>query len=103
MSLLTIVQDVCRRLTLPVPASAYSNTDQMIQQLASFAQEIGDDLTRRFYWRNLDIEANVTGDGSSTNFVLPPDFGPVSPGFTVVSSKYQLVPLRGPEIGRAHV
>jgi hypothetical protein len=96
MSLLQIITDACHRTNQTPPASAFSSTDLNIQQMVSLAQDIGDELSERYFWRNLNFGGSVTGDASTTEFTLPVDFGQMSPGMTITSSLYPLLPLRGP-------
>lgn len=103
MSLLTIIQDaatICGFQPGAVPSAAGS-TDQNIQQLVLFSQQVGRELMERANWTNLDTAGTVTGDGVSTMFQLPQDwvrFSPSdkSPRGAMVSSKFPLITLQGP-------
>lgn len=60
MSMLTIIQFVCRRTNVPVPTTAYGTTDPQIQQMISLLEEDGDDLAGRGSWQSLTNEATFT-------------------------------------------
>jgi len=51
MSLLTMVQKVCRRVGIAVPNLVVDNTDVQIIQLLALADEEGEDLEARCHWR----------------------------------------------------
>lgn len=96
MSLLTIVQQAMVLCNLPQPTSAFGNPDATVQQFVAFAQDIGDEVVDRFFWKNLNTGGSYTGDGATTLWPLPSDYSQLSPGFVLVSSLYPLLPLRGP-------
>lgn len=79
---------------------AIGNSDPNIRQLIAFAQDIGDEIVRRGNWRNLNVGHQITGDGATTIWMLPPDFASLIPSSaltgTFVSSAYPTLPLRGP-------
>jgi hypothetical protein len=60
MSLLTVIQAVCRRTNLPVPTTAYGTTDNQIQQMISLLEEEGEDLAGRGAWQGITFEATHT-------------------------------------------
>lgn len=53
MSLLTIIANVCRRVGQPVPNVVVSSTDATVQQMLSFANEVGTELMKTGDWRKL--------------------------------------------------
>jgi len=63
MSLLSVVQAVCRQLGLPQPVAAFSATDDMVEQIVILAQEAGDDLMRDHDWSVLTVVKDFTGSG----------------------------------------
>ena len=93
LSVLTTAMPICG---LPVPAQAVSSTDSNVQKFVALAQDLGDELAERFWWRNLNIAGQITGDGTTTLFALPSDWGVLSPGQKFNSSVYPLLPLPGP-------
>ena len=61
MSLLTTVQYACRRLNIPVPATAMGAiTDPQVLQLIRILEEEGNDLARRGDWQAITFEATHT-------------------------------------------
>ena len=53
MSLLTIVQRVCRLVSLPVPSEVVNSTDLTVQQLYELANEEGEELADAYDWQKL--------------------------------------------------
>jgi hypothetical protein len=64
--------------------------------LPQMAQDIGDELRERFFWRNLNIALQITGDGTTTLFALPSDWALFSPGQRLFSSIRPTLPIFGP-------
>ena len=95
MSLLSLVQDACRDLSIAVPASVFANTDPDIQKLQGFAKRAGEEFRERWTWRNLITGGTVAGDGRNTLFALPDSFGALAPT-TVLVSHADTLPLIGP-------
>lgn len=60
MSLLTIVQEVASRLSLPIPATVVSNTDKTALRLLSLAREEGRAMSRHGPWKRLTAEKTFT-------------------------------------------
>lgn len=96
MSLLQIVQDAALRVGLAQPVTAISATDQTVQQLVAYAQDAGDDMQERWQWLNQKKSGTFTGDGVTTLFTPPTNFGTLSPSITFVSSIYPTLTLPGP-------
>lgn len=96
MSILSTLQLAMPLCGLPQPSQAVSSTDPTVQKFIAFAQDIGDELRERFFWRNLNIAGTITGDGTTTLFALPSDWGVLSPGQKFFSSVYPLLSLPGP-------
>jgi hypothetical protein len=75
MSLLTLVQSVCRRLTLPVPTAVASSSDVNIQLMFELANEDGEELQTRCNWQLLTSEHTFpTTDAAVQANALPADF-----------------------------
>lgn len=101
MTLLSIVQGAALRCNLKVPAQAFSSTDENVLQIIAFAEDSGRELVERGDWNELKVKATVTGDGVSTIFALPSDWGRLcpsdkSPVGALVSLSRPTIPLRGP-------
>ena len=60
MSLLTDVQEFCRRTGLDVPVSLVSSSDKQALQLWGLANEICTDLVTRFQWQDLTEQCTFT-------------------------------------------
>lgn len=96
MPLLSIVQASALRVGLTQPASAISSPDPTVQQLVACAQDAGDEYSERWTWLNEKKGSTITGDGVTTLFTLPTNFGTLSPSITFVSSIYPTLTLPGP-------
>ena len=60
MSLLTIVQYVCGRQNVNVPATVFGTTDPQVQQMMRLLEEEGNDLSLRGHWEGLTREVTHT-------------------------------------------
>lgn len=96
MSILSTLQTAMPLCGLPSPSQGVSSTDPSTQKFVAFAQDIGDELRERYYWRNLNIAGQITGDGTTTLFSLPSDWSSLSPGQQFFSSLYPTLPIYGP-------
>lgn len=60
MTLLTIVQNTCRLMSLRVPTEVVDSDDTQVQQLYALSNEAGDELARSFRWQTLNREWDFT-------------------------------------------
>ncbi len=60
MSLKTIIQSMCGRTNLPVPATVLGTSDTQVLQMLRLLEEEGDDLSKRGAWEGLTDEASLT-------------------------------------------
>ena len=60
MTMLSVVQNFCRRTNIPVPTTVYGTTDSQVQQVMSLLEEIGNDMASRGSWEGLTFEAAHT-------------------------------------------
>lgn len=75
MSLLTIVQSVCDRLSLRRPSSVVASADQQVRQLLALANEEGHSLATRANWPALVMEhAFITTASEAQAAAMPADF-----------------------------
>lgn len=78
MSLLTIIQNTCDRLSLTRPSVVVTSTDQLVRQLFGLANEAGTALAKRGDpgWQSLQAEWTFITSGAEeqTNNPIPPDF-----------------------------
>jgi hypothetical protein len=97
MSLLTVIQDSMKRINLPPATSVIGNTDdQTVPQLLSIAQDVGREMSRKYFWRILNNLGTITGDGTTTLWPLPADYGNLSPGLQFASSTRPIYMISGP-------
>lgn len=74
MNVLTLIQDTCRELKLPVPSSVYSSTDREIQLLMSLLNLEGAELRARYVWPVLNKEYTFNTVAGVSAYALPTDF-----------------------------
>jgi hypothetical protein len=75
MTLLTVVQDVCGRLSLTVPTAVVGSTDAQVVQLYTLANKAGHDIAQAFNWQALMTEKTfVTVAATVQPAVIPDDF-----------------------------
>lgn len=75
MSLLTVVQNVCRLTNLRVPTEVVDSTDTQVQQLYALANEALADLAKSFQWQVLTREHTFTTVAAEEQpGALPDDF-----------------------------
>lgn len=75
MSLLTVVQNAARQLSVPVPTTVISNTAETAVHLLRLAQEEGKALAARHPWQALISEHTFTTSAAETQSGgLPADF-----------------------------
>lgn len=90
-SILGIIQQVAKRpLGIEPPDALYASTDRTAQELAEVANAALDVINRAHSWRKLLQRATYTGDGSTTDFDLPDDFGHMPDNQQVWSSTAQI-------------
>ena len=75
--ILACVQEACRQLALAQPAQVYGSLDETAALMGSVANLAGILLADAFNWQDLQKTLTITGDGVTTNFPLPADFGSI--------------------------
>jgi hypothetical protein len=60
MTMLTTVQNFCRRTGLSVPTTVFGTSDSQVRQIYSLLEEEGNDLASRGSWQGLTFEAAHT-------------------------------------------
>lgn len=76
MSLLSIVQNAARRLTIPVPTAVVTSLDAQVSQLLSLANKEGVELSARGDWQILTKELTFLTTGAETQIGgLATDYG----------------------------
>lgn len=64
MTLLEIIQEVCRLTSLPVPTVVVTSTDVQVQQLWAIANEEGKSLQRSYDWQLLTLQYTFSTSNS---------------------------------------
>jgi hypothetical protein len=75
MTVLSVAQDISTVLGFERPSAVMSSTEQTGYELAALANECGQQLAECYPWQKLKRLATITGDGTTTEFDLPDDFG----------------------------
>lgn len=78
MSCLSIVTATCRRLALAVPTAVVASTDTQVQQMLALLNEEGEELSARYPWNALNLEATFT------TVATPADLVSVAAGFKYI-------------------
>jgi len=60
MTMLSLVQNFCRRTGIAVPSTVYGSTDNQISQIMALLEEEGGDLSGRGGWERITFEATHT-------------------------------------------
>jgi len=60
MTMLTVVQNFCRRTNIPVPSTVIGSTDPRVLQVQALLEEEGNDLAVRGSWQGLTFEASLS-------------------------------------------
>lgn len=75
MSLLTIISEVCGRLSLTIPATVVGNSDQQVTQLYYLTNKAGHDLAQSYNWQALTKTKTFTTVNATTQpNAVPSDF-----------------------------
>lgn len=75
MTLLSVVQNSCKRIGIPSPTAAFNSSDQQIIQLVGLAQQEGKELARRYAWQVLTTEKTFSSTAAETQTgAIPSDF-----------------------------
>lgn len=74
MSVLTVVQDAMALCGLPRPTIVVGGNNPTVAQFEALLRFEATELNKYKDWRNLKVQGQLTGDGTSTEFVLPVDF-----------------------------
>lgn len=89
-----IVDAACNQLGLPTSSLTSGLITQIGTQSLALLNSLGDDLVRAHDWQFLEATATFTGDGVTTEFDMPADFGRIV-NQTVWSTNNKL-PMEGP-------
>ncbi|RDJ12419.1 hypothetical protein [Rhizobium grahamii] len=100
MSLLTIVQNVCAELSLPVPTAVISSQDPTLIQLRILCQRAGDDLARDHDWSILRVIRTFACTGAYPEPNEPPGDWERFPDNSAMWNTSRLWVLNGPVDGQ---
>jgi len=82
MSVLTIIQDFCRRTNISVPTTVVSSNDEQIVQILNLLEEEGQDLAQRGDWQvlvNEVLHTTLATESQGTIEALAPGFDRFKP------------------------
>lgn len=100
MSLLTIVQNCCAELSIPIPGLVAANPDPTVTQLRYLCQRAGDDLARDYDWSDLHTLRSFTTTGAYPEpAALPTDWQKFVDN-SVIWNNSRLWQLNGPVDGQ---
>lgn len=100
MTLLTIAQGMAKDVGLAVPDQVVGSPARSMIEVLSFANAVGEELSRRVDWMQLSASTTLTGTGASVDHAMPAGFSRLVPGVAVVDSSGSIVrPLSRAEWG----
>jgi hypothetical protein len=74
MTILNVVQQVCLKTGIALPAQFYSATSREMVELQSLVNEMASRIAKAHDWTLLRTLSTYTGDGTETAFPLPADY-----------------------------
>lgn len=93
MTLLTLAQGLARNVGMQVPTSVVGSTMREWQEALQFANETGEELSRRVDWGALQATTTLTGDGTNKVHALPTGFSRFSKGIAIKAGTAIVRPL----------
>lgn len=75
MTVLSAIQRACTPIGLGVPTAVFSSTEREHLELQDVANTVAGDMADFYDWQILKAIATITGDGTTTAFSLPSDYG----------------------------
>lgn len=105
MSLLTIIQDVAKTISLSPPNAVISSNDELVRTLLALANEEGKAHARRFAWQRLTKEGSFTTVADETQSTIAAATGAGSSDFGLIlpdtmynrTSKWKVYGPRNPQ------
>lgn len=91
MTLLTICEGLAKNVGMAVPDVIVTSPDRSWAEALEMANEVGDEMARRFDWPQLFVDATLTGDGTDKTHTMPADFLRFPVGLSV---RYSGAPVR---------
>lgn len=74
MTILTALQSAAIRLVGERPSVFFGSSEQMHIELCDLINEVANDIVDFADWQGLTKLAQINGDGTTTEFALPPDY-----------------------------
>lgn len=74
LSVQELISRVMGSYGLPVPTNAFSSSDGNVIQMLTLLNDVGQELIGEHEWNFLSSEQDITTDGTTTEFSLPPNF-----------------------------
>ena len=99
MSLLTIAQNLALNVGMATPTAVVGNSAREWTEALQFANETGEELSRRVDWGQLRKAGTLTGTGAAVSHAMPADFARLSPGICARSGVNTVRPLTRAEWG----
>lgn len=99
MSLLTIIEDLAKNVGFAVPVTVIGSGDREIQEAVMQANLVGEELSRRVDWGELQQTQTLTGDGTNKVHDLGSGFSRVTRGAAVYHGTNIVRPLTRAEWG----
>jgi hypothetical protein len=75
VTILSVIQSVAQRVGMAPPSVVFSSTDRDATEMGELANEMAERIVTAHDWQRLKRLAVITGDGTSTYFDLPADYG----------------------------
>ena len=80
LSVLQIIQNVCKRVGITAPTSALGSADLQIVQMVALSEDEGQELSTRYNWQALQTEVTFTTSATSLQTTL----ASTAPGFDYI-------------------
>jgi hypothetical protein len=74
MTILSAIQNVSMFISLSRPDTVFSSTEREHLELQALANNSASHIAKDYEWQALKVLATLTGDGTTTEFVLPDDY-----------------------------
>lgn len=88
-TVLEVAQDAARKIGLDAPDVLFASTDRTDVEIASLLNELAERIVRAHDWRLLKTQETYSGDGTTTEFVLPSDYLRMPKDAKVWSTRWQ--------------
>lgn len=93
MTLLTAAQALAKNVGMAIPDVVISSPLREWKEALRFANEVGEEMSRRVDWAELRASTTLTGDGTNQTFTLPSDYDHLAPAAALLTGTTVLRPL----------